>query len=103
MRRMILAVLAPLALAGCASIHTPLDDGYQVGDLGDLRAQYCANADPYRRAVVLALMHQAGVPVPPRGACSDILSVIDLADLPEIDAPGAEQDRQRFEERVNGD
>ena len=75
---------ALLALAGCASIETPLDDGYQVGDLTgttlELRSRYCDTADPYKRAITLAVMHRVGVPLPPNGVCVDLLEALD-ADL----------------------
>lgn len=74
--RCLIPLAAALLLAGCASIQSPLDDGYQFGDFGDLREQYCESADPQRRAVVLAPMYRAGVPLPPNGACADILEVL---------------------------
>lgn len=74
------AVMAGLALAGCASVETPLDDGYQLGDLTgtaiEAQAQYCETADPYRRAVLIALMYRAGIDLPPGGACADIVDLI---------------------------
>lgn len=72
--------LALIPLAGCASIETPLDDGYQYGDLAAAREAYCENANPYRRAVLLALMHRAGVDLPDNGACTDILEMINAGD-----------------------
>lgn len=79
-----IAAAALLALAGCASIETPLDDGYQVGDLTgttlELQSRYCDTADPYKRAITLAVMHRVGVPLPPNGVCVDLLEALD-ADL----------------------
>ena len=95
MRKGILGLAAGLALAGCAAVETPLDDGYQFGDLTasaiTLQAAYCAESDPRERAFRLAILRAAGVPIPPSGACRDI---IELA--PEVDMEEAEADRERF-------
>jgi len=68
-----------VALAGCTSIQTPLDERYQFGDttgsLFDLRDDYCTEADDKRRAIVLALLFRSGVTLPPNGVCTDIMDV----------------------------
>ncbi|WP_299314233.1 lipoprotein, partial [uncultured Halomonas sp.] len=100
MKRMIYAVLAALALAGCASVQSPMDDGYQFGDLAStvlsLQAEYCATADPRERAFRLAALRAAGVPIPPSGACFDILALVPEAEL-DVDVEQSERDRERFE------
>ena len=79
MRRGIILALAAL-LSGCANINTPLDDGYQLGDLTAtpfaLQRQYCETADPKLRAVRMVLLQRAGVPLPDNGACADIVEVL---------------------------
>lgn len=98
MKRMIYAVLSALALTGCASVQSPMDDGYQFGDLTgtvlSLQAEYCATADPRERAFRLAALRAAGVPIPASGACADILSLVPEV---EIDTAETEADRERFE------
>ncbi|GAA0586613.1 hypothetical protein ACFQH5_20285 [Halomonas salifodinae] len=100
MIRLLLTACLALALTACASVQSPLDDGYQVGDLTgtviQLQAEYCATADPRERAFRLAALRAAGVPVPPSGACTDILSLIPDGEL-DIDVEQAERDRERFE------
>ena len=96
--RMITAILAALALAGCATIDSPMDDGYQFGDLTgtvlSLQAEYCTSADPRERAFRLAALRAAGVPIPASGACADILALVPEV---EIDTAETEADRERFE------
>ncbi len=70
-------ILFAMLLTGCAQVQTPLDDGYEFGDLGEWRAEYCATADPYRRAVLLALAAKAGLTLPPNGICTDPFEVLD--------------------------
>lgn len=98
--RTVIAGAALLGLSACTSIDTPLDDGYQVGDITatalELQAKYCATADPYRRAVILALLHRFDVPIPERGACTDILALVDTDTLPEVDVEAAEEDQERY-------
>jgi len=76
----LLALAAIVALAGCASIESPLDDGYQFGDLTktpfELQRQYCETADPKARAIRMALLQRFGVHVPSDGACTSILEYI---------------------------
>ncbi len=101
MIRTALALLVALALTACASIESPLDDGYQPGDaigtVSTLQARYCATADPHQRAIVLALLHRAAVPIPERGACTDLLQLIDPAELSGIDVEAAQRDQERFQ------
>lgn len=98
MKRMIYAVLSALALTGCASVQSPMDDGYQFGDITStvlsLQAEYCTSADPRERAFRLAALRAAGVPVPASGACADILALVPEV---EIDTAETEADRERFE------
>lgn len=100
MIRFVFALLAALALTACKSIDSPMDDGYQVGDLTGtaltLQARYCITADPYQRAVALALLHKARAPIPERGVCTDILELIDPPELSGVDVEAAEADRERF-------
>lgn len=98
MKRIIYAVLAALSLTGCATIDSPMDDGYQFGDLTgtvlSLQAEYCSSADPRERAFRLAALRAAGVPIPRSGACADILALVPEV---EIDTAETEADRERFE------
>lgn len=102
--RKIITATAVLALAGCASIDTPLDDDYQVGGLTgsilEMQAEYCATADPRQRAFRLAALRAAGVPIPPSGACADIISLVPEVD---IDTTETEADRERFEGMTDAD
>ncbi len=81
-----------LMLGGCAGRN------YQPGDLTtralELQAQYCAESDPRERAVRLAVLRAAGVPVPVSGACTDVLELV--PEVPEVDVEQAERDRERF-------
>lgn len=102
MKRLIAAAALAVALAGCASVQSPLDDGYQFGDLTgtvlSLQAEYCATADPRERAFRLAALRAAGVPIPRSGACADILTLMPEV---EIDTSETEADRERFEDMSN--
>lgn len=69
--------LFALLLSGCAQVPTPLDDGYQYGDLSEWRAEYCATSDPYRRAALLALAARVGLALPIDGICTDPFEVLD--------------------------
>lgn len=71
MARLLLA-MALFALVGCAT-YSPGDG---VGTALELQKRYCDNADPRSRAVTLALMYRAGIELPPEGACTDILEVL---------------------------
>lgn len=97
--RTIIAIATAATLAGCASVNSPMDDGYQFGDLTgtvlSLQAEYCSSADPRERAFRLAALRAAGVPVPRSGACADILALVPEVD---IDTSETEADRRRFEE-----
>lgn len=92
----LLAVLAGLSLTACANLETPLDDGYQLGDLtGSLlaaQAEYCATADPYRRAALAAVLRSQGIGLPSGGACTRL---IELLPQPEADRIERAQDDQR--------
>ena len=78
--RNVLAAAALLTLAGCANIESPLDDGYDVGDLTAtplvLQARYCDTADPRLRAVRMVLLQRSGVQLPDKGACADIVELL---------------------------
>jgi hypothetical protein len=93
------ALAGAALLAGCAAITSPLDEDYQLGDLTasalSLQAQYCATADPRERAIRLAVLRSAGVPIPPSGACADILALVPDAEV-NIDTSETEADRERF-------
>ena len=97
--RTIIAITTAAILTGCASVNSPMDDGYQFGDLTgtvlSLQAEYCATADPRERAFRLAALRAAGVPIPRSGACADILALMPEV---EIDTAETEADRERFEE-----
>jgi len=97
--RTIITFAAAAALAGCASVQSPMDDGYQFGDLTgtvlSLQAEYCRTADPRERAFRLAALRAAGVPVPASGACTDILALMPAPAL-DVDVEQAEVDRERF-------
>ena len=102
--RTIIAIATAAILAGCASVNSPLDDGYQFGDLTgtvlSLQAEYCSTADPRERAFRLAALRAAGVPIPPSGACADIFALVPEV---ELDTAETEADRQRFETEVEAD
>lgn len=101
MIRIIFAALVALALSACAGMQTPLDDGYQFGDLtatvAEIQAQYCATADPYQRAVLLALLERSGANIPDRGACTDLLELIPEGEVPAVDVEAARADQDRFQ------
>lgn len=95
MIRMVIIGVAAL-LAGCA---TTADD-YQLGDITggvlSMQAEYCATADPQRRAIRVAALRAAGVPIPPSGACSDIIALV--PDVPDVNIEQAREDQERFRE-----
>ena len=100
MRLLILTVLLAL-LTACAGTSTRLDDGYQAGDLSgtivDLQTRYCATADPRQRALLLAALDAAQLPIPDRGACTDLLTLVGeqrLEALDAVDVEAAERDRE---------
>lgn len=88
----VVVIFALVLLAGCAT------GGYQPGDLTtralELQARYCLESDSRERAVRLAVLRAAGVPVPMSGACTDVLELV--PDVPEVDVEQAEKDRERF-------
>ncbi len=106
MLRPLIATLAGLALTACASIDSPMDDGYQPGDITgtvlSLQAEYCRTAEPRERALRLAALRAAGVPVPVSGACTDILALVPEPEL-DVDVEQAEADRRRFEGMSDAD
>lgn len=87
----IFAVL--LMLGGCAGVQTPLDDGYQFGDISETRRDYCATADPQARANLLAIIRLSGAVIPPSGICTDV----DVS-VPGVDVEQAREDQRRFQE-----
>lgn len=98
MKRLALAtVLSSAMLTACANITSPLDDDYQFGDLtGSLlaaQAEYCATADPYRRAVLAAVLRSQGVGLPPSGACTQLIELLPQPDPDAIEQ--AEEDQRR--------
>jgi hypothetical protein len=103
MNRPLLTLSLAAGLAGCAAVETPLDDGYQLGDITtgvlSMQAEYCATADPQRRAFRVAALRAAGVPIPPSGACADILALVPTYQL-DIDLEQARQDQQRALEQA---
>ena len=88
--RIIFAIAAAVALYGCAS-------EYRLGDLTSgvlaMQAEYCVESDPRERALRLAALRAAGVPIPPSGACADIVAMVPEV---EIDTAETEADRERF-------
>lgn len=74
-------IFAALILTGCASVETPLDDGYQFGDLGEWRAEYCEASDPLLRAALLALAARKGVQLPANGICTEPTELLDAGVL----------------------
>ncbi len=100
MRKGIIGVAAALALAGCSA--TPDGSDYQFGDITgavlSMQAEYCAEQDPRRRAFRIAALRAAGVPIPPSGACTDILTLVPEEEL-DVDVEQAERDQERFRGR----
>ena len=88
----IIALLAALVLAACVT-----DREYRLGDISggviSMQAEYCATADPRERALRLAALRAAGVPIPPSGACADIIALVPEV---ELDTDETEADRERF-------
>lgn len=106
MLRLIFAFAAALALTACANLTTPTDPDYQLGDLTgsvlQMQAEYCATAEPGQRALRLAALRAAGVPIPPSGACTDILALVPEAEM-DVDVEQAERDRERYEGVTDAD
>lgn len=86
-------------LAGCAAL-----EGYQYGDFTKevrmRQAEYCLETAPEDRALRVAALRAIGADIPPSGACTDVLALLEPEDLIEldIDVEQAEADRRRFEE-----
>lgn len=99
MKKLILAASATLVLAGCASTNSDYEFGDLTNGVLTMQAEYCATADPRARALRLAALRAAGVPIPPSGACADIISLV--PDV-QIDTDETEADRERFDD-VNRD
>ncbi|GEK48445.1 hypothetical protein HPA02_27280 [Bisbaumannia pacifica] len=103
--RTALAGAALLGLSACASIDTPLDGSYKA--IKDRQSNYCAEASPERRAVLLAVIRSQVPGYPPSGLCTDADQAIAdeiarrLAELPDgavIDIEQAIEDQERFQE-----
>lgn len=113
----LIASAAVLALAGCAA-QSPddalSDDGYQFGDvskhvtgtLHEQQAEYCAAADPTRRAVLLAVIRTRYPLYPESGLCTDAEEAVagrlihELSELPDVDVERAVRDQERARERT---
>ena len=76
-----------MLITGCASIETPLDDGYQPGDVGrtvyggagrilQLQHEYCQNGDLLAREMLLYFVRSAVPGYPVDGLCTDLIAVI---------------------------
>lgn len=76
-------LFATVIVAGCSSIETPLDDGYQFGDLGEWREQYCQEPSPVLRSALLALAARRGLKLPAEGICTDPMGWMDAGTLPD--------------------
>ena len=102
--RLIVPVLLATLASACAQFEQRLEDGYQPGDLtGALLAtqgEYCATADPYRRAALAAVLRSQGIGLPPSGACAQ-LAVL-LPELDPADVEQAEADRRRARQAIEG-
>lgn len=90
----IFITLSLLVLSACTAIETPMDDGYQFGDvtkttyggakrLVKLRYQYCAAEDLASKEIALSLIHQLQPGYPEDGICTNLLST--LVDRYDID------------------
>lgn len=121
MIRMLLAVLAALALVGCAA--TPddgADNGYQFGDITGgaveafrtQQADYCTSTSPVLRAGLLIAIRARVPGYPPSGLCTDADKALAdaiarrLADLPEgatVSLEQAREDQRRWQEQVDAD
>lgn len=95
MRKGIIGVAAALVLAGCASTPGDYEFGDITGGVLSMQAEYCAEQDPRQRTFRIAALRAAGVPIPPSGACTDILELVPDADA---DVEQAREDQERFQE-----
>ena len=106
-----IAGLMLIAVTGCVNtpVKTIFDEGYEFGDtttsILHLQAKYCAEADPVKRAVVLALIKSAVPEYPSSGACSSLISLVgqDTVDslaekVSDVDIEQAVKDQQKFAE-----
>jgi len=78
MKQWIAAGVIAGLMAGCSSWETPMDDGYDFGDLSrtalQLRANYClAVEDSKARAAAGNVLRSRGIPVPEDGICNEVL------------------------------
>lgn len=75
-----------LLLGGCTAVHTPLDDGYDPGDVGrtvfggaahllSLRQAYCTEGDYLARQGLLLAIRQVAPAYPRDGLCTHLLEV----------------------------
>lgn len=86
-----------LFLAGCAS----------TSGLGDYQAQYCAESDPVKRAVILAVIRSHVPDYPPSGLCTDAEQALaeELARRvdsgEQVDIERALEDQRRFLNEVS--
>lgn len=103
MKRLILALTLPAALAGCAA--QPSEDGLSER-IADRQRQYCTETSPTTRAVALAVIRARVPGYPASGLCTDAEQALaeeiarQLEELPEgatIDIEQAREDQQRFE------
>lgn len=114
--RKLLAVTAMLGLAlllaGCATTTESTDNGYQLGDastaLLDRQRNYCAESDPVRRAVLLAVIRSQVPAYPPSGLCTGVEQQLaeEIArragDAQEqIDFEQAVEDQRRYQEALD--
>ncbi|MYL22544.1 hypothetical protein GLV89_01840 [Halomonas alkaliantarctica] len=85
MKTLTLFVLLVL-LTSCAGVTTPLDDGYEVGDvsrtvyggaahLAALRAAYCQSGDPLVRQAMLLSIRAIASHYPEEGLCTDLVDL----------------------------
>lgn len=91
---MMRALIIALLLTACAT-------DYRLGDIStgiiSMQAEYCATADPAERALRLAALRAAGVPIPPSGACADIIALVPQVGV-DMDETQADRDRHAVPE-----
>lgn len=114
--RKLLALITILALAlfmaGCATTTDSADDGYQFGDVSasllDRQRNYCAEADPVRRAVLLAVIRSQVPAYPPSGLCTGVEQQLaeEIARRAgeaegQVDFDQAVEDQRRYKEALD--